>query len=233
MDCLEGCKQLDSETVDLIVTDPPYEVEYDKKSTHLSKIGKARRHQIERDSHFIDKMVDYNLLASEMFRILKKDSHCYIFCGTRQLVTWISCMTAAGFKHPQLLIWYKKTTTFDSTYGHQYQENKENLLFFQKGWRKLEGYKVERHEFRSVLRFDASLSNKYHPCEKPIRLISFLTKASSNSGDLCLDLFAGSGNHLIAFKREGRRFLGFETSRAYYDIVQSRLRAESEQKRLI
>jgi len=83
MDCLEGLKQIGDCTVNLIITDPPYEVNYANKSSQLEKLGKAGVKQINRDSSFIDKIPDYNLLCSEWFRILKDNSHVYIFCGDK------------------------------------------------------------------------------------------------------------------------------------------------------
>lgn len=229
-DCLEGVKNIDSETVDLILTDPPYEVNYNAKSQHLEKIDKARSDQIERDKTFVDVVPDYEHLSAEMFRILKQDTHAYIFCSDRNLSKWIISMVNAGFKHPQILVWKKNRTTFDLTFGHKYPENKEFILFFHKGWKRLNGYNVERHDFRSVLNFDSSDDTPFHSCAKPINLLMFLVKASSQKGDLCIDLFAGSGNHLISFKRLERNFIGFELSDEYFKTINERLEEEEKQK---
>lgn len=230
LDCVEGLKLLESESVDLILTDPPYEVNYNNKSKELEKLGKSREAQIKRDESFVDVILDYDVLSREMHRILKNNAHVYLFCcGDRQIVKWSEAMTKAGFKSPQIIVWKKNKTTFDMTFGYKYPENKEFILFFQKGWSKLNGYEVERHRFRSVLEFDSSDDTGFHSCAKPIDLLMFLTSASSKIGDLCLDLFCGGGNHIIAFKRSKRRFIGFELSTPYYETIIKRLNEENKQ----
>ena len=231
-DCLSGLKDIESGTVDLVVTDPPYDVNYGKKSEYLSQIGKARDKQIERDKEFIDVFKDYEPLCLELYRILKDDTHCYVFCGASQIKLYSEFMVKAGFKEPQVLVWRKRNTTFDMTFGHKFPSNSEFLLFFHKGWRKLNGYKVERDLFRTVLEFDSNGDTDTHSCAKPIDLIMFLTKLSSNEGDLCVDPFSGGGSHLVAFKRLNRDFIGFEISTVYYKSILRKLEIEKTQVKL-
>lgn len=224
IEALEGLKLIESSSVDLILTDPPYEVNYNLKSKRLTNLGKAHDNQIVRDASFVDIVPDYNVLASEWFRVLKDNSHVYIFCGDKQLVKWIPIMTSAGFNNYQILIWKKEKTTFDLSFGHRFLENKEFILFFHKGWRRLNGFDVERSRFRAVLEFKESQDTCFHSCAKPISLLKFLTSLSSNEGDVCLDCFAGSGNHLLAFKGLNRHFIGFELSKEYHQIILDRLK---------
>jgi len=232
IDCLEGMKYLKDESVDSIITDPPYAVGYDKKSKHLAKMDKARGKQIERDKSFDDVNPEYELLSKEMFRVLKKDSHCFLFCSDKQISSWSDYMIKAGFKQPQILIWRKNKTTVDLSFGYRFPENKEIILFFQKGWKKLNGYNIERHLFRSVLDFPSDGNTEFHSCSKPLQLLMFICKLSTKPGDIILDMFSGSGNHLIAFKRLNRRFIGFETSPVYYKTIIKRLKFENSQTRL-
>lgn len=232
-DCVEVMKGLQNESVDLILTDPPYEVNYAEKSKHLAKIQGGYEKQMARDTSFVDAIVNYEVLAKEFFRLLKNDSHCYIFCGDRQIGTWQKVMVEAGFKNPQVLVWLKENATFDLTFGHKFLENKEFILFFHKGWKKLNTYGVERAQFRSVLEFKKSNNTDLHSCAKPIDLLYFLVKLSSNKGDVCFDPFMGSGNHIIAFKRLERQFIGCELSEVYFKNIEKRLQEESEQKKLL
>ena len=224
--CMDLIKEIPNEVIDMLLTDPPYDVDYDKKSTELEKLGKARSEQIERDQHYIEWNIDYNKLAKEFYRVLKKDSHYYIFCGSNQLHKWIPALLNAGFKNPQLLIWKKNFPTFDMTYGHRYQENKECILFTHKGWKKL------NRRSTSVLNFASKHSHKYHSCEKPFNLLYHLIELSSNEGDIVLDTFSGSGNHLIASYRLKRRFMGIEMSVEYHEIIVKRLKFEMQQTHL-
>ena len=223
MDCLEGMKQLEDNSVDLVVTDPPYEVNYNEKSKHLSRLGKSGDKQIKRDETFIDVIIDYDKLAKEWFRILIDNSHCYIFCGDKQLVKWSVAMVKQGFKQPQVLVWKKDKTTFDMTMGYKFPENKEFILFFQKGWKKLNGYQIERKEFRSCLNFKSDGKTDLHSCAKPERLIKFLIKLSSKKDDLVLDTFMGSGTTGYVAKQLNRNFIGFEISEEYCKIANERL----------
>ena len=230
MDCLEGMKNIPDKSVDFILTDPPYDVNYGEKSSVLARLDKAREKQIERDESFQDVAPDYNSVSAELYRVLKDNSHVYLFCGGRQLPKWMESMHSAGFKEPQILTWKKNITTFDITFGHFFPFNSEFILFFQKGWKRLNVENVDRTRFKSVLTFNSSRDTGYHSCAKPINLLMFLTRLSSNEGDVCLDPFSGSGNHLIAFKRCKRRYIGFEVSSVYHATILRRLKAEETQK---
>lgn len=198
-DFIIGIKNIEDESVDLVITDPPYNVNYGNKAIALSRINKAGDAQIARDAQFLDKFNDHTFLSKELFRVMKNNSHVYIFCSEKQIINYISSMVSAGFKSPQLLIWNKFKPTFDITFGHKFPENKEIILFFQKGWRKLNGYSIERSKLRSILNFKSNGDLKNHGCSKPIELISFLTKLSSDINDVCLDCFVGGGEPHYCF----------------------------------
>jgi DNA modification methylase len=262
-DSLLGMKDIPNEFIDCIITDPPYGVNYNKKSeqlSRLSRIGKANKKQIvrdkpfndthnlspqierdktfieafntravqvERDKAFIeDKDPDkekYDAFSKEWYRILKPNTHIYIFCGDNQLPKWIMSMKNAGFKNYQVLIWLKNHSTFDMSFGHRWLDNKENILFFHKGWKKLNGFKVERLKFRTVLLYDSSKDTAYHSCAKPVDLLMLLIKASSDEGGIILDCFAGGGNHLIAAKLLKRHYIGYEISPTYCKTIEARI----------
>jgi len=84
-DCMKLIKQIPNNTIDMILTDPPYDVDYDEKSAKLEKLGKAGIKQIERDKVFIKWNVDYDKLAKEFYCVLKNNSHCYVFCSRNQI----------------------------------------------------------------------------------------------------------------------------------------------------
>ena len=230
---LEGMKTLiRDESIDLIITDPPYDVNYGEKSTFIAEIdrGRQRQKQIERDKHFDDTFKEYEAYAKEFYRVLKKDTHCYLFCSDKQVSEWRTAMLKAGFKSPQILVWVKNRVSFDMTFGHRFPGNTEFILFFQKGWKRLNEFDVERSLFTSTLFFDSSTESEWHSCAKPIPLIMYLTKLSSDKGDLCLDPFAGGGAHLVSFVRLKRNYIGFEVSPVYYQTIVRRLGEEKTQQ---
>jgi len=228
IDCQEGIKLIGDGSVDLILTDPPYQVGYDNKAASLSEIGKACLKQLRRDAPYIEAKFDYELLAQEFYRVLKDNSHCYIFCSAKQICRWWRALGKAGFKRKQLLIW-KSSPKFDLTRGHYFLSTHENIIFAHKGWKKLNRWAIEPSKFHSVLEYDKNVSNKWHPCEKPFLLLYDLLKLSTKPKDVVLDAFAGSGAHLIAAKRLGRHFIGFELAVPYHEVIQKRLGWENEQ----
>lgn len=223
MDCLEGMKNLKSNLVDCILTDPPYEIDYNNRSKELAKLGKSSDKQIERDKSFVDKISSYSELANEFYRLLKHNSHCFIFCAGSQIGIWQNVMVEAGFKSPQVLVWKKNRTTFDMTNGYKFPVNNEFLLFFQKGWKKLNGYKISRNRFRSVLEFKRG-DTTFHSCSKPLDLLRFIIKLSTFKEDVVLDGFIGGGSTAVACKELGRDFIGFELSEEYCEVANNRLK---------
>lgn len=232
MDCLDGLHLIPDGSVDFFLTDPPYEVNYNLKSLALSKWGEARDLQIARDLSFVDSVPNYSKIAFELFRVLKNNSHGYLFCADKQISKWHPALEEAGFKMSQILVWKKNRVTFDLTQGHKYPENKEFILFLQKGWKKLNGYNVERHLFRSVLNFDSGQDTNYHSCSKPSLLLEFLIKASTKKDDVCLDIFMGGGNHILAFQNLERKYIGFELSEVYFNTTLKRLVQQQKQSKI-
>jgi len=212
MDCLDGLGQLDSGCVDLVVTDPPYEnVLISKKNDFMSNF---------RDKYFIElKNFNYNKFVFESKRVLKSNSHLYIFCANPEIFSWYKRFIYAGFKFMNLLIWVKNSQTFDLSCGYHYNNQHENCMFFCKGSRKLNSLGLS-----NVMFFDIYKGKYVHPTIKPLDMIKFLVNNSSNVGDLVLDPFMGSGTTAIASKSLGRHFVGFELSKYFFDIANNRIK---------
>lgn len=217
MDCLEGMKRLPSNFADLCVTDPPYEVDY------MVKIGMLRRMDHGTEKHVIESVdatnngIDWDSWAGELWRIMKDDSHLYIFWAERQSHKLIPILEKVGFKFCQYLIWVKNRPTMDATWGHKYAYQHELCGFFQKGWKKLN----RENSLFSVLRYNimGDQANYKHPTQKPEKIIREFIINSSKQGDLVFDPFMGSGTTAACAKQLGRNFIGFEISQHYCDVV--------------
>jgi len=211
MDCLEGMKQMNNNSVDLIVTDPPYGISY--KSNYGSKKYKERIQKTEWDKDF-----DFSFYHPELWRVLKDDSDMFVFGR------WDNYETMKKLKgFTQILIWDKccgglgNLRSFIPTY--------ELIFYFKKGNRKPNKRKP------AVLRFHSQTSWKNgnpiktykHPTQKPIYLIRELILTCSNKNDLIMDSFMGSGTTAVACKQLGRDFIGFEISKEYCEIANNRL----------
>lgn len=206
-------EKVEDESIDLIVSDPPYLIDY--QSNRRKKLEKFKK--IKNDTN-VDKNID---LISDYFTLceqkLKQDSSIYIFCDYKTIETF-KILFERSFKLKNVLIWKKNhwgMGDLAGSYAHQY----EMIMYGHKGRDLLRN---KRHP--DVLEFDKiSGQNLLHPTEKPTDLLRFLITNSSDIGDLVFDGFAGSGSTLIAAKETNRNYLGCEIDFAWYEIASSRL----------
>lgn len=230
-DCMEYMKEWIKDDknwfkFDLCVTDPPYEVNYNDKSTNLEKLGKARQKQIDRDKKFIGlKEFNKRKFCQYLYLLMKKDSHVYIWCAEKQLIEWIKYMEDTKFKFNQILVWVKNAPTFDMTRGLKYSYQHELCLFFRKGVKKL------NYPESSIYHVKVNKSME-HPTIKPINLILKQVKNSSKSGDIVFDPFLGSGTTAVASKLTDRKYVGCEISEYFYKLCHKRLSKETIEKQI-
>ena len=156
--CMDGMANIEPEMIDLIVTDPPYDVDMKNKSKHLMtrfSVEKARQKQVNRDQAFHDLDIDYEELSHKFFSLLKKDAHCYIFCGENQYGDWMNTMIDAGFKFANCLIWVKNKQSITLAQGYKYNHKTEFCLFFRKGVKKI-NRKISRATMKVAFRRELS-----------------------------------------------------------------------------
>ncbi|EKS4345096.1 site-specific DNA-methyltransferase [Clostridium botulinum] len=212
---------LPSESVDLIVTDPPYKTitggdsngaNSERPKGMLSGNRKLFKHQKLKISDWMP----------QLYRILKEQSHCYIFTNVINMEEMIREAKKAGFKLHNILVWLKQNCT-PSQY---YMKNCEYVLFLRKGkakWINDIGGSKTVHEYLIennpvTIKVDNIIGNKTHPCEKPMDLLKLYISNSSNEGDIVLDPFCGTGSTLISSKELNRKYIGYELDKEYYDI---------------
>jgi site-specific DNA-methyltransferase (adenine-specific) len=192
--------QLPPESVDLVVTDPPYEsLEKHRRrgSTTRLKHSKASSN----DWFEIFPNARFPELFVQLYRVLKRNSHLYLFCDQETMFVAKPAGEAAGFKFWKPLVWDKRRIGM----GYHYRAGYELILFFEKGKRRLNDLAV-----RDVLSFNPVYGG--YPAEKPADLIEVLVKQSSSDGDIVADPFMGSGSTGVAALRNRRRFLGNDLS---------------------
>ncbi len=203
-DCREVLAGLPAESVDLLLTDPPYGMRYRPRAGSRPIVGD-------------DDLSWFRPFIREAYRALRPDTHAYVFCNEYGLATFRSEMAAAGFKVKRLLVWVKDQHTAGDLKG-DYANRTEYLLFGHKGRRRLNG-----HRDANVLFFKRAGRRRDHPTEKPEDMLRYLIQKSSAPGELVLDPFAGSGTTCKAAKDLGRRFLGIEIDPAYAEIARRRV----------
>lgn len=211
-DCIEGMKGLPDNSIDLIVTDPPYLVKY--KTNHRKDKSHKFCKEIKNDDNF-GLISDY---LKECYRVLKDDSAAYVFCSCVHVAYFLEEAEKAGFKVKNLIVWVKNNWTagdLQAAFGRQY----EFILLLNKGRKKLNGKRIT-----DVWHFDrVSGKNQLHQNQKPLELIEQCIKYHSNEGDVILDGFMGSGTTAIAALRNKRKFIGWELDEEYYNTAHERL----------
>jgi site-specific DNA-methyltransferase (adenine-specific) len=211
---VEILKTIQSETIDLIVTDPPYKIitggdSNGKNSVRPKGILSGNRELMK----FIPKFSEW---LPECYRVLKNGTHAYFMINSTNLTEMLIEVEKAGFKVHNILIWKKN----NCTPSQFYMKNCEYIIFCRKGKAK---YINNMGGSKTVHDFNNIIGNKVHPTEKPIDLMSIYVENSSNENDLVLDPFMGAGSTGIACLKLNRRFVGIEIDTNYFDIAQNRL----------
>ena len=210
-DCITAMKDIEEESIDCIITDPPYGISFSSPRYRNSRFSVMQN----------DQGVEAALAAIREFpRILAKDAHAYVF--TRwDVYPWIVVSIPEGIRLTNLLVWDKGEGGHGMGDLDTYAPNYELIMLLEKGDRKLRGQRSS-----NVLRFrDIRFTDepKYHPTQKPVDLIKFLIAKSTDPGETVLDPFAGSATTGIACLMTGRKFVGFEIDRTFEDAVRRRL----------
>lgn len=207
-----GCVQklMGGAQADLLLTDPPYGVDYTGKTKAALKI----ENDAKNDDDFIAflrnafEAADFVLKPGAVFYIWHADSKAYVFRMACQMVGW---------EVRQVLIWVKNAMVM----GRQdYQWKHEPCLY---GWKSGAGHLwASDRKQTTVLEFDRPTKNKEHPTMKPVALFDYQIQNNTKGGDIVLDLFAGSGTTVIACEQNGRTAYVMEYDPKYCDVIVKR-----------
>ena len=221
IDCLDGLKEVPDNSVDLIVTDPPYFLSMGHAG---SKTNAVKDGQLTSNKTFGDLAICkpfYAQLFKEYARILKEDGSFYFFTDWRGYAFYFPLLNDA-LPVRNLICWDKKSGP-----GSFYSFAHEFIVF---GTYKS---KTKGGVGSNVWRFPAFSSGaaktngpKQHPTQKPVELIEKIILDSTEPGMVVLDTFMGSGTTAVACLRTGRNYIGFELSENYYSIAQGRIAEE-------
>ena len=207
--CLEELKKIEDESIDLVLTDPPYGIDIGDSHT-FGRMGPT--------STYVDSEFEtYDLLdkvIKELFRVLKDDRHMYMFFAIDKYSQIVSLLLKHGFSvYPIPIIWDKGSGSYPSqstTFVHSY----EPFLHIMKGARKLNGTPKDVLSIKRV-----PSDKKTHPSQKPTELLRDLIELSTMPAELVLDPFAGSGSTLLAALETSRRSMGIELNSIYYKNI--------------
>lgn len=190
------------ESVNAIITDPPYGINYVSQTRARIKNDKA----------------PFIWFLYDAFRVLKSGGT--LLCFTRWDVeqTFIDAIELAGFRVKSEVIWDKVYHGMGDTKA-AFAPAHENIVFAIKGKYSFPGGRPKDLVTFSKL----GSAQMIHPTEKPVGLIANLITAVTKPDDLILDPFAGSGSTLVAAKKSGRRFIGVELDDEYYEKARRRI----------
>ena len=210
-DAVNWLSMLDSASVDLLITDPPYE----SLEKHR-KIGTTTRLKVSKSSSNqwfeIFPNARFEELLHEVYRVLKKNAHFYLFCDQETMFVIKPIAEKVGFKFWKPIIWDKVSIGM----GYHYRARHEYILFFEKGKRKLNDLSIP-----DILTHKRVYRG--YPTEKPVSLLEVLVAQSSREGELVVDPFFGSGSTLVAAKNLNRRFKGNDISPSAHEHIRQRM----------
>lgn len=193
--------------VDMLLTDPPYGVDYTGKTKDALKI----QNDATSDEMLRDMLADAFSAANN---IMKPGAVFYIWhADSKALVFRIACQMA-GWEVRQVLIWVKNTMVM----GRQdYQWKHEPCLY---GWKDGAGHLwASDRKQTTILNFDRPTKNKEHPTMKPVKLFDYQIQNNTKGGDIVLDLFGGSGTTIVACEQNGRCARVMELDPRYVDVI--------------
>ena len=218
---IELLKELETNSIDLIVTDPPYKVTSRGSFGGTGGILKLKN-SMNGNGGFEHNNIKFYEWLPLCYNALKDGGHFYVMTNNKCLSEMLIELEKAKFKIFKTLIWAKDNCITNM----YYMDSHEYIIFAYKGKAK----KINNCGTKSVLNFK-NPKNKTHPCEKPIDLMKILIENSSKENDIVLDPFMGSGSTGVACLKSNRKFVGFEIDENYYQIATDRFGSEKGEKK--
>lgn len=203
---------MDGNKADMLLTDPPYNVDYTGKASEL-ETRKIENDKME-DSAFQDFLTSAFENAAEN---MKAGGVFYIWHAESEGLNFRVACKKAGFQVRQCLIWNKNAMVM----GRQdYQWKHEPCLY---GWKDGASHLwASDRKQTTVLEFEKPQKNNLHPTMKPIKLFDYQIKNNTKGDDIVLDLFGGSGTTIMAAEQNGRRGFVMEYDPKFVDVIVDR-----------
>ena len=212
LDAVNWLRDRPTESVDLVVTDPAYESL--EKHRAVGTTTRLKHSKASSNDWFkVFPNARFGELFAEVFRVLKPDTHFYLFCDAETMFVAKPEAERAGFKFWKPLVWDKRTIGM----GYHYRARYEFILFFEKGKRRLNDLGVA--DIITVPRI-----HRGYPAEKPVAVSEVVISQSSQPGEVVADPFMGSGSVGVAAVRLGRRFIGTDLNPEAVQLSAQRLR---------
>lgn len=211
VDAVAWLRTLPAESIDLVVTDPAYESL--EKHRAVGTTTRLKHSKASSNDWFgIFPNARFGELFDEVFRVLRPNTHFYLYCDAETMFLAKPEAERAGFRFWKPLVWDKRTIGM----GYHYRARYELILFFEKGKRRLNDLGVA--DIISVPRV-----HRGYPAEKPPAVSEVLIAQSTQPAEVVADPFMGSGSVGVAALKLGRRFAGTDINPAAVGLTVQRL----------
>lgn len=211
LDAVAFLERLEDASVDLVVTDPPYEsLEKHRAVGTTTRLKHSKASSNDWFEIFPNRR--FEELFAQIYRVLKKNRHFYLFCDPETAFVAKPIGEAVGFKFWKPLIWDKRKIGM----GYHYRARYEMILFFEKGKRKLNDLGIP-----DII--EADRIHRGYPTEKPVAVSRVLISQSTQPREFVVDPFVGSGSVGVAAIELGRSFAGNDTCKEALEVARRRL----------
>lgn len=231
-DCIAGMRLLDDASIDVTITDPPYEAEAHTKQRRIKIKGGGGDFGIADTQALSFPPITEEQRHDVAKQIGRVTRHwAIVFCQVEAVSSWRDSLLEGGMIYRRAIPWVKPDA-MPALHGRWPGQAFETIvLASRKGARPCPG--GGKSVFYSYMRHDvlAGAKKAPHPTTKPVELMRDLVRLVSNENDIVLDPFAGSGSTGIAALSLGRAFVGYELDATYFDIACRRLRGEEAKPR--
>ena len=235
-DCIVGMKAISDEKIDLVVTDPPFAINFKAKKSNYNRISSrvlSGYNEIKVEDYY-----DFtNAWMREAYRILKKSGSMYVFSGWNNLKDILTALDDNNFTTINHIIWkyqFGVVTSKKFVTSHYHclfvcKDNKKRKFFpysrFEKNAKTSDGQSLHYRDKEDVwiIKREYWTGDDKTPTKLPAEIIKKILEYSSEEKDLVLDPFLGSGQVAVISKMLGRRYLGFEIVKQYYNFANKRL----------
>lgn len=218
----ELIKEIPDKSIDLIVTDPPYDMSIPNKRKVRNELdSNIQKLCDELSAGGLDQGINLTIL-DEFMRIMKKPN-IYIWCNKKQIIPYLLYFVNKHKCRFEILTWIKSNPI--PLCGGNYLIDKEYCLYFRKGIKLHTTYDTAKTYW--ITQTNKADKIKYdHPTVKPLWITEMLIKNSSAEGDTVLDCYMGSGTTAEAAKNLDRGFIGFELQEKYFETAKRRIANE-------
>jgi site-specific DNA-methyltransferase (adenine-specific) len=211
--CLDVLRTIPDESVDSVITDPPYGVSFQS----------CRKEESERHAVIKNDNAPFIWFLADAFRVLKNPGCLFCFCRWDVQETFRIAIECAGFKVQSQVVWDRGLHGLGDL-KRQFAPRHDVAWFATKG-----DYQFPNGRPMSVITGMRPTGQTEHPTQKPLELMREIVTTTTADGGIVLDPFSGSGSTCVAAKQTGRQFVGIEIDDTYHANSTRRIDTEGGQ----